>query len=295
MIALLDIGGTQIKYGVFNEMTQKLTPLGKLDTGTSDEDFFLLNRIHQVINEIKKRESINGIAISTAGIIDPVAGKVLHANGNIPNFIGTPIKDELEKVYGVPCSVENDVNCALLGELHFGELNTINNALMLTIGTGVGGSVYINGQIFHGSSFSAGEVGYSYLGDDNIETVASARALVDKVKQRVNKEDIDGHWVFQEAQKGNQICIEEIDSFVQNIVKIIINNVSVLNPEVVILGGGIMEQKEYLSEKINERFKLYQNAYVRKRTQIHFASLGNQAGMLGAYIHFKNQLETVRS
>lgn len=291
MIALLDIGGTQIKYGVLNDTTQKLTPLGKLDTNTTDEDFFLLDRIHQVIKAIKKDLSIKGIAISSAGIIDPSSGKVLHANGNIPNYIGTPIKEELEKTYGVPCSVENDVNCALLGELHFGELKNIKNALMLTIGTGVGGSIYLNGEIFHGSSFSAGEIGYSYLGDDNIETIASARALVKRVQLRVGRDDIDGYWVFEEAKKGNTLCIEEIETFVENIVKIIINNVSLLNPEVVILGGGIMEQHEYLSEKIDETFKLYHNHYVRPRTAVQFASLGNNAGMLGAYVHYKNQLE----
>lgn len=290
MIALIDIGGTQIKYGILNERIEKMTPLGKINTNTGEENFSLLTRIHYIIRKVKEKYSVSGIAISSAGVIEPEIGTVLYANANIPNYIGTKIKYELEKIYDVPCSVENDVNCALLGELHFGELQNIQNALMITIGTGVGGSIYLNGEVFHGQSFSAGEIGYSYLGNDNIESVASARALVNKVQQRMGDFTIDGFWVFEQAKQGNIICIEEIDKFTDALVKIIINNISLLNPEVVILGGGIMEQKEYLSQKINQKFKFYQNDYVRSRTIIHFATLGNQAGMLGAYQHFKEEL-----
>ncbi len=289
MIALIDIGGTQIKYGILNEETQDMTPIGKVNTNTAEKDFSLLNRLYSVIEKIGRDYLIDGIAISSAGIIEPTTGEVLHANNNIPNYINTKIKQNVEEIYNVPCSVENDVNCALLGEIHFGNLQNIQHALMITIGTGIGGSIFLDGKVFHGSSFSAGEIGYSYLGDDNIETVASTRALVNKVRQRTGNFEIDGVWIFEQAKQGNVICIEEIDKFTEALLKIIINNISLLNPEVVILGGGIMEQKEYLSEKVNQKFNLYKNHYVKHRTKIHFATLGNQAGMLGAYQHFKEE------
>lgn len=289
MIALIDIGGTHIKYGVLSEDTEEMIDLGKVDTDTSQPNFNMMDRLIPLIEMMKHSYELKGVAISSAAVIEPERGEVLHANPNIPNYTGTQIKAEIERAFSLPCSVENDVNCALLGELYFGETKDIQNALMLTIGTGVGGSLFIDGKLFHGHSFSAGEIGYSYYGENNIETVASARALVNNVSLRLDRDDIDGHWIFEQARAGHSICIEEIDRFVDILVKIIINNVSLINPEVVLLGGGIMEQKEYLSEKIHQKFELYQNHYVRPKTKIHFATLGNKAGMLGAYVHYKNQ------
>lgn len=289
MIALIDIGGTHIKYGVLNEDTEEMSDLGKVDTDTSQPNFNMMNRLLPLIEMMKRSYELNGVAISSAAVIEPVRGEVLHANPNIPNYTGSKIKAEIEREFSLPCSVENDVNCALLGELYFGEKEDIQNALMLTIGTGVGGSLFINGNLFHGHSFSAGEIGYSYHGENNIETVASARAFINNVSLRLNRADIDGHWIFEKARAGHSVCIEEIDRFIDRLVKIIINSVSLINPEVVLLGGGIMEQKEYLSEKIHQRFELYQNHYVRPKTKIRFATLGNKAGMLGAYVHYKNQ------
>lgn len=291
MIAAIDIGGTKIKYGVVDSSDDTFTFLGEMDTNTSLADFKMENRLDDVLEKIKATNPIEGIAISTAGIVDVTNGFILHANKNIPNYQGTPLKDSLENKYHVPVSVENDVNAALLGELTFGSFENIENAIMLTIGTGVGGAVYLNGKIFHGSSYSAGEVGYSLFNQKQIEETASTTALVRKVKNRLNLENINGYWIFNEAiHNKNVICIEEIDSMINDLVQLMINIVSLINPDVVILGGGIMEQTAYLEPRINQRFQqLYKNEFVLNQTQIKFASLGNHAGVLGAYSHYKSQ------
>lgn len=181
------------------------------------------------------------------------------------------------------------MNSALLGEVSYGSFNKVHSAIMLTIGTGVGGALYLNGGIYNGFSHSAGEVGYAIINDRNIEDIASTTALVRNVKARLGHEKVDGHWIFDQAiNHENKVCTEEINSLVRSLVYLISNYVALFNPEVVILGGGIMEQSDYLRPIILDTFKnVNTNQLVVENTKIEFASLGNEAGMLGAYSHFK--------
>lgn len=296
MIALMDIGGTSIKYGIVDPETERYERLGELETNTQESNFQMKNRIDEVIKRGFSQYKITGIGISTAGIVDNQSGEIVYANKNIPNYKGSNLKEKLEKKYEIPVAVENDVNSALLGELHFGLSKEVHSALMLTIGTGVGGALYINNQIYHGFSHSAGEVGYAIINGKNIEEIASTNALVQNVKKRLSKEEIDGHWIFDQAiEQNNIVCIEEIENIVINIVLLMNNYVALINPEVVILGGGIMEQSEYLKPLVIEKFnELNKNELVIENTKIEFATLGNQAGLLGAYCHYKKQIKEDR-
>lgn len=291
MIAVIDIGGTQIKYGVMDKSLQTLLPMGKLDTQTKETNFSMLDRLDLVIEMILKEYPLEGLAISTAGTVNPATGEILYANANIPNYKGTQLKKALETKYNLPCEVENDVNCALLGEVYFGNSRGVESALMLTIGTGVGGAVFINEGIYHGFSFSAGEIGYSSLNHENIESLISTTALVKNLQVDFPEVSVTGYWIFEQAKAGNKIVEEKIDKFLDDLCQIIINFVSLLNPEVVILGGGIMEEQDYLSDRLLKKFSKYPNAYVFEQTSIKFASLGNQAGMIGAYYHYQAKRE----
>ncbi|UUX35284.1 ROK family protein [Fundicoccus culcitae] len=290
-IALIDIGGTQIKFGIMNADTNHATTLGSIDTRTDLPDFNMLTRIDLVIHQIQQHTpTIQGIAISTAGVVNPDTGKIVHANPNIPNYAGKPLREELEQAYGLPVSVENDVNAALLGEIYHGNHHPVSSALMLTIGTGVGGALFLNHQIYHGYAFSAGEVGYSFLNDQNIEDVVSARALVNRVQQTRPDEKVDGFYIFKQLEAQDPVITDILDDYCQQLAKAIINQVSLINPEIVILGGGIMEQTDYFQPKLTHYFEqFYTNQYAAQRTHIAFASLGNKAGLLGAYQHYKNQ------
>lgn len=287
MIAVIDIGGTEIKFGVVDPAKQEqLTKVGRLTTDTTAANFSMLTRLQSVMHRLLAQYDIQGIAISTAGTVEPSTGEIIYANTNIPHYKGTQLKIELERIYEIPCAVENDVNCALLGELTYGPLSHVQNALMLTIGTGVGGALYLNSQIFQGHTFSAGEVGYSTLNGENIESLISARALITQAALLYPEQEIDGYWIFNEAAQGNEKIVALLDKFVERLVQVIMNYVSLINPEVVILGGGIMEQTGFFNERIQAAFGLYPNEFVRCQTEIHFASLGNRAGLLGAYRHY---------
>lgn len=287
MIALLDIGGTQIKYGVFDGKKNELIDLGATDTGPFVEDFSMVEKVKAIVAEIAVEYPVEGLGISTAGTVDHQTGEIIYANPNIPNYKGTQLKRELEAILKIPCWVENDVNSALLGELHFGKLESVEHAIMFTIGTGVGGAVYLNGELYHGASMSAGEVGYSTLNGANIEDVISARALVEKAQRIFADPTIDGYWLFENAKAGNEKCQEIIDHFLEQLSQFMMNSVSLMNPEVVILGGGIMQQVDYLEKRLVKKFDTYSNKFVLEQTQIKFATLGNRAGMYGAYSHYQ--------
>lgn len=289
MILIIDIGGTTIKYGIIDPETEDYQVLGELATGTSEKDFRMEGRLEKVVSAVGKNYEIEGIAISTAGVVDANEGKIVYANKNIPNYKGTHLKDILEAKYDVPVTVENDVNAALLGELNYGDLRGVHSALMLTIGTGVGGALYLNEGIYHGFTHSGGEIGYALMNGKNIEETASARALVERVSQQVNETDVDGRWIFEQAiEHQNPIAIKEIDFMISEIMHLVSNYVALINPEVVIFGGGIMEQVDYLKPRMIKKFEeINTNQLVVDNTKIEFASLGNRAGMLGAYAHFK--------
>ena len=160
---------------------------------------------------------------------------------------------------------------------------------MLTVGTGIGGSVIINGKIFHGGNGSACEVGYMHMDDSDFQTLGSARTLTKKVAEwKDEPEDRwDGYHIFEQAKKGDKLCLLAIDEMVDVLGQGIANICYVLNPDVVVLGGGIMAQKEFLREKIETAIKKYLISGVTGDVHLAFAEHGNDAGMLGAFYHFK--------
>ncbi len=289
MIGMIDIGGTNIKYGVIDPTTENYQLLGELPTEAQKENFKMEDRLAIVIDSLLDTYSLQGLAISTAGVVNAETGEIVFANKNLPNYKGTNLKERLESKYGFPVSVENDVNSALLGEVNFGPYENVHSALMLAIGTGVGGALYLNGEIHHGFSQSGGEVGYSLMNGKNIEDIASTKSLVERVAKEVGDPTIDGRWIFDQAiNHRNPIAVEAIDSLITEIVYLVNNFVALVNPEYVILGGGIMEQVDYLKPRMISKFQeINKNKLVVRNTTIEFASLGNQAGMLGAYVHFK--------
>lgn len=292
MIITIDIGGTAIKTGFMQD--GKLTTLAQYPTDPKRENFSMLATLDNILDDILAQyPEAAGVALSSAGVIDHQQGRVAFANENIPGYKGTELAAHIEATYHLPCSVDNDVNCALMGELSLPRYQAVDSALMFTIGTGVGGAVYLNGDLYRGPTFSAGEVGYSIINGQPIERVASTTALVAYVKERVDetvRDDVDGKWIFAQAKDGHAICQEGIEWLVHHLTTHIVNTVSLLNPEVVILGGGIMEQVDYLRPLIDTKFKeLYQNTLVLRQTEIAFAQLGNRAGMIGAYEVFKTK------
>lgn len=190
-IVAVDIGGTIIKSGLWNGET--FVELRETETCASEGGAALMERVKGLIHSYHDFEAIG---ISTAGEVNTEDGSIFYANSNIPGYTGMPVKQIMEEEFCVPAAVENDVNAAALGELRSGAGAGSDDFLCLTYGTGVGGSIVMNGNVYPGSSFSAGSFGGMVIhpeekaGTDSLEgcyeRCASTTGLVRRVKKSMD-------------------------------------------------------------------------------------------------------------
>lgn len=287
----IDIGGTMIKYGIMNEshiIEEFYECAAEADKGGP----YVIDKVKHIVKEEQSRQLIHGICISTAGIVDAEKGEILYANDSIPNYTGMKVKEVLEVECGIPCEVENDVNCAGISEYCVGAAKGSKVCVCLTIGTGIGGCILIEDRVFRGFSNSAGEVGYMRIGNTDFQSMASSRAMVNQVNAKKGyqeKEQLDGRKIFDLAKLNDQVCKDAIAEMCEILGYGISNICCVVNPEVIILGGGIMKQREYLKPLLEASLAKYLVEPIRNHVRIEFAQNGNKAGMIGAYFNFRNR------
>lgn len=283
----IDIGGTAIKYGLMNENAEILCCSQK-KTEAEKGGPSILEKAVGIVEAYGKTEKISGICISTAGMVDIEKGEIFYSGPSIPNYAGTQWKKTMEQKFQVPCEVENDVNCAGLAEYVSGAAKGSCVSLMLTIGTGIGGCMIIDGKVYHGFSQSACEIGYMHMEGGDFQTLGAASTLSKKIAAwKKEPEDIwNGYHIFEEAKKGDSQCNQAIDEMVEVLGKGIANICYVVNPEIVVLGGGIMAQEAFLKDKIEQALNRWLVPGIASHTRIAFARHQNHAGMLGALYHF---------
>lgn len=286
----IDIGGTAIKYGLIDE-SGRICERHEMATEAKRGGPSILDKAVGIVEKYLEVETLCGICISTAGMVDVEKGEIFYAAPLIPNYKGTRFKRTMEEKFRIPCEVENDVNCAGLAEAVAGAARGSKVSLCLTIGTGIGGCIVIGKEVFHGSSNSACEVGYMHMEDSDFQTLGASSILCKKVAER--KEEPTEMWhgrrIFEEAAKGDLICNQAIDEMTDTLGKGIANICYVINPEVVVLGGGIMAQEEVLKPKIWKAMEKYLVSSILEHTSLRMAQNKNDAGMLGAFYHFKNR------
>ncbi|MCU7766933.1 ROK family protein [Priestia megaterium] len=283
----IDIGGTAIKYGIVNQIGSVLMN-EEIPTNAKDGADTVINRIIDHIHPFFSVYKPSGIAISTAGQVDIQKGTITYAGETLPGYKNYPLKEVFEKVFNLPVSVDNDVNCALLGEKWLGTAKNETECIMLTIGTGIGGAILLDGNLYRGRHFAAGEWGYMWLRESSFEQLASTSALINQVETALDLKacSLNGKKVF-ELMDHNQSVVEIINQFFTNLAKGIANIIFILDIEKVIVGGGISENKyflKYLNRYLNE----YLPAEVQNRIILENASLGNKAGFIGAVSHHLN-------
>lgn len=281
-ILALDIGGTSIKSGLYHN--NKIQNLIEAKTDAKLGGPFVMEKVKEIIRNYSSYEKI---AISTAGQVDSSNGVISYANSNIPNYTGMPVKKILEEEFSVPVYVENDGYCAALGEAWHGAGQEFKNFLCLTYGTGVGGAIIINGNIYKGQSLMAGEFGgilihpEAQVENDPLsgcyEKYASTTALVENAME-LNLDLSDGRKIFSEIEDMEVRRV--INNWVDEISFGLVSLIHIFNPEAVVLGGGVLSQ-EYVINRLNHVLskRLISNF---RNTKIKNATLGNSAGLYGA-------------
>lgn len=285
----LDIGGTAVKYGLLDE-NGVILELGEFPTEAEKGVENLFKNICGVIDKYLS-DDILGIAVSGTGQIDGTIGKVIGGNPIIPGWIGTNLVEKLEDRYKIPAVLENDVNCAALGEKWIGAGKNSENFVCLTIGTGIGGGIILNGDIFRGDTYVAGEFGHIQIvksGEECLcgkkgcyERYASATALVKMVKEKTGK-TLNGKEIFELEKSGDKEIKEIVDRWIDYFTDGLSTIAYIFNPPLVVIGGGVTKQGEYLLNRILVSLDSKLGINYKKNLKIKFAELGNNAGILGA-------------
>ncbi|MDK6233152.1 ROK family protein [Aerococcus sanguinicola] len=288
-ILAIDIGGTTIKSDLYDALGQSLGHFREEATAVSIEDQTngILDQVLALVDDYQASVGgLDGVAISSAGVIDSQAGKVIYSGYTIPAYQGTDFRLAIEEGRGLPLSILNDVNAAAYGEFWQGDYDTEASLICLTIGTGVGGAVLIDGKIHFGRQFSAGEVGYLPVGSDRFQDIASTTALCRNYAAMTGQDQVTGREVFAAYQRGDDKADQAIRQFTEALAQGLLPMVYLLNPDAIILGGGVMAQSAILLPRIEQALAERIESDFFLPEKIVAAGLGNEAGRLGAVYHF---------
>ncbi|WP_100617480.1 ROK family protein [Bacillus cereus] len=280
-----DIGGTQIKYGIISEagrVLKRKTVATEIHLGGEQ----IIQKLIYVSQKIMNEHTIAGIGISTTGIVDINKGIVTGGADHIPGYSTIPIIDRLQEILKVPVSIDNDVNCAAFGEKWNGSGREKDNFIMLTIGTGIGGAIFIDGELYRGHSFSAGEWGNMLIEGKTFEEVASISGLIRLVRKYKGKGEWNGKRIFELYDKGDREVAQAVGIFFKHLAIGISNLAYIFNPETIIIGGGITDRGNEFLKEVKEEISKYLNQEIYNNCEIELAQNGNCAGMIGAIYHF---------
>lgn len=315
MYIALDIGGTSVKYGLVTELGEIIFS-GYMPTNPEAGKEQLIERLAETVKRIREaamgaldhddsgfeipglsvETEIAGIGVSTAGIVDSSTGEVLGGVENIPQWKNVNVRHELERRTGLETRVINDVNAVALGEAWKGAGRNQKTFFCIALGTGIGGAIVIDSKLYEGVRFRAAEIGYMRMSvsqSDNYEMRASTSALIRRVRELLPSElanELDGKAIFQKAQSGDVNYCKALDLWLDDVAQGIADMICMLDPGLVIVGGGVSEQKTYLTEKLSTIVDRYLPEDLRGGTAIVPAVCGNHAGMLGAVSLFARKI-----
>ncbi|MGC8766057.1 MAG: ROK family protein [Brevinematia bacterium] len=300
----VDLGGTFIKAGVVNNegrlMDWLQIPTGVEANSTSVVMQNIKDSIKTLI-ERNKDKKIKAIGAGVPGIADD-KGKITIFS-NIKVFDNYPMAEELASEFKLPAFVDNDANNAATGEFLFGTGRGRKNFVLITVGTGIGAGIFINGKIYHGRNGCAGEVGHMLISPDGRlcgcgnhgcwESFASAQALIKKARELIRKgiktslikfypDNLSAKVITEEAKSGDKLSLELFEEMCRYLGIGIANLVNILNPELCIIGGGVSGAKDFLLDRVKFYARMYSIPYAYEGFEIKLAELGNDAGILGS-------------
>ncbi len=279
----VDVGGTTVKLGLFNK-DGDLLEKWEIPTVTQDDGKRILPDIAQSILKVMEgrgmqRDEVEGVGIGVPGPVD--GGGTVHGAVNL-GWGTFSIKQEMQTMLNMPVEAGNDANVAALGEVWQGGARGYKDVVMVTLGTGVGGGIVMEGSILPGSVGAAGEIGHFHVNDDEqeacncgnhgcLEQYVSATGVVRLAKRRLADEKA------QSTLRGTQVTAKDVWEAVKGLAIV----ASVVNPEVFVIGGGVSKAGDILIDYIQKNFQ--KNTFVGCRGALFtLAQLGNDAGIYGA-------------
>lgn len=304
----IDLGGTNIAIGIVDE---NYTLLHKDSTPTFRDRAYqeIIKDMAELSLKVVKDagvtlEQVKSIGIGSPGIPNDKEGTIIR-NYNL-GFKDTPIRAEMQKFIFLPVFLENDANCAALAESVAGAAVGAEHSITVTLGTGIGGGIIINKKIFSGFNNAASELGHMVIAQGGEpctcgrkgcwEAYASATALIRQTKEAAKKNPdsiihqlvdqdlskINAKIAFDAKKKNDLVGTKVVDDYTRYLSEGLVNIISIMQPEIIVIGGGICKEGDYLLNPLNRLIS--ESAFCRDipQTQIKVAKLGNDAGIIGA-------------
>lgn len=297
----IDVGGTTCKMGLFNEKGI-LIEKWEIPTNKENNGENVLSDIARAVEDKCKILQINkkdvlGVGIGVPGPVteDGVVNKLVNIGWGRKEIV-----KELEELLKLPVKAGNDANVAALGELLHGSGSGKKNLVMVTLGTGVGGGVIVDGKILPGANGASGEIGHIKVKDEEtikcgcgkngcLEQYVSATGIVrmasemlrtTKMETKLAEENLTAKDVFDAAKQNDMLALEVVENVGKILGKALANITAILNPEVIVIGGGVCKAGKILIDVVRKYYKEYA-FHACEETEIVLAKLGNDAGMYG--------------
>lgn len=309
----IDLGGTNIAVGL---VTDEGTIICKDSVPTLKERHYtdIVKDMARISKELVSEQGyvmsdIKAVGVGSPGTIDNANGRIVYSN-NI-RMDNVPMVTELQKYIALPVNIENDANAAAYGE-YIATGGMSSSFILMTLGTGVGGGIIINGEIYRGFNSAGAEIGHSTIILDGkkctcgkrgcLEAYASATALIEQTKAMMEKYPesimhewmkkegkINGRTAFECSKLGDEVAIEVKNTYIRYVAEGVSNIVNIFQPEIFVIGGGISKEGDNLLNPVKEFvYKNDFNKYMPK-TEIRIAKLFNDAGIVGAAMAAKNK------
>lgn len=306
----IDIGGMTIKIGLVNEayeiVDKKVIPTQSDSKSAEQVAEAMAVAVKTLLQENGLTEAeCEGLGIACPGTSDPIEGVVVYSNNIV--WENVPLVAYMGQYLNIPMALANDADAAALGEVLAGAAAGKDNALLLTLGTGVGGGVIINKKIFAGPLRGGCELGHTVIHMGGrpctcgrkgcLETYASATALMQGAREKAaeypnsllarlceaQNGKMEGRIIFEAHRQGDEAAIQVVDEYENALCEGIANFINIFRPEVVILGGGVSAQKEYLTDALQEKVNtMCFGGSLGEVPAITTSVLGNDAGIIGA-------------
>lgn len=305
----VDLGGTNIAIGIVDE-NGKLIRKGSVPTEAQREADEIIKDMAALAQKLIDEEGITVgdveyAGIATPGTADHDRGIVIYAN-NLP-FRNYPLADKLKEYLGVKkVYIENDANAAAKGEAACGAAKGYSNSIMITLGTGLGGGIIIDNKVYSGFNYAGAELGHTVIEVNGLacscgrkgcwEAYSSATGLINMTKSKLEETQdtvmhdmvktsgkVSGRTAFDAMKLGDKAGKEIVDKYIYYLAMGVANMINIFQPEVLVIGGGICNEKNYLTDPLIEIVNREQySGSKERRTQIKIAELGNDAGIIGA-------------
>lgn len=306
----IDLGGTSVKFAILTQEGE-VQEKWSIKTNILDEGSHIVDDMIEFINHRLRllglgAEDFIGIGMGSPGVVDREKGTVIGAY-NLNWKTLQPVKEKIEKATGISFFIDNDANVAALGERWKGAGENQPDVVFMTLGTGVGGGIVAEGKLLHGVAGAAGELGHITVDFDQpilctcgkkgcLETVASATGIVNltrryadeyagdaELKQLIdNGEDVNAKIVFDLAKAGDELALIVYRNFARYLGIACANIGSILNPSTIVIGGGVSAAGEFLLDGVRKFYEENSFPQVRTSTKLALATLGNDAGVIGA-------------